>query len=219
MKKINKAVLAILASTVSMTGFALPAMASSETSANVAVSSMYLWRGMNLSPDGGVVSGGLDVAYESGLYAGMWTSSESGGHETDLYVGFSGAAGELSYDITYIHYLYPEDGKMSEFDISELGLSLGYDNITASAFFSIDDEIEGVSDDWAYISVGADFDKYNVTVGKWLNTEGNDFTHLAASFNATDELSFTVSIAAEDEVNVDEDPLVAVTYTKTFDLK
>ena len=91
-------------------GLAMPGVASAEVSANVAVSNMYLWRGVNLSPDGGVVSGGLDYANESGFYAGIWASSEEGGHETDVYLGFAGEAGDFSYDIGYIYYMYPEDG-------------------------------------------------------------------------------------------------------------
>ena len=80
--KFNKFSSLAFSSALAISSLAMvPGVASAEVSANVAVSNMYLWRGVNLSPDGGVVSGGLDYAHDSGFYAGVWTSSEEGGHE------------------------------------------------------------------------------------------------------------------------------------------
>ncbi len=216
MKRLNKVSAAVIASTIAAAGFVMPTVASAELSANVGVSNMYLWRGVNLSPTGGVVSGGIDYAAESGLYAGMWTTSETDGHETDLYVGFGGEAGSLSYDVSYWHYLYPEDGKMSDSDLSEVVVSAGMGAISASAYISVED---GGGDSWVYYTLGADIDQFNITLGAWTGIDGNEYTHVTGSYAATDELSFSISVAQEDDVNIDEDPLFAVSYTKTFDLK
>lgn len=219
MKRVNKIAAAIAATAISTSAFVAPTTASAETTANIGVSNMYLWRGQNLSPTGGVVSGGLDYSHESGAYAGLWTTSETDGHETDLYLGFGGEAGGLSYDISYWEYLYPEDGKLEESNLSEVVVSAGYSMITATAYISVDDEFAGASDDWVYYTVGADVGRFNVTYGQWTGLDANNYSHVTASFAATDDLSLSISVAQEDDVNIEEDPLFAVSWGQTFDVK
>ncbi|MDH5694276.1 MAG: TorF family putative porin, partial [Gammaproteobacteria bacterium] len=209
-------------------GTALPTVAGADgLTTNIAVSNMYLWRGQNLSPNGGVVSGGLNYGL-GGLYTGMWTSSETGGHETDLYLGFGGEAGGLSYDISYWHYLYPEDGKIADSDLSEAVLSLGYGPVKLTAYQSVDDKIGAgaTGDDWLYATLAVSVDKYTLTYGAWTgfekaNQNASNYSHVTASFAATEEVSVSVSVAqAESGKNiVDEDPLFQVSYSKQFDVK
>lgn len=61
----------------------------------------------------------------SGIYGGIWaeTSSQSDANEVDLYLGYRGEAGALSYDISYTRYFYPNDGGDC---CGEVGLVLGY---------------------------------------------------------------------------------------------
>lgn len=203
-------------------GLALPGVASAEVSANVAVSNMYLWRGVNLSPDGGVVSGGLDYANESGFYAGIWTSSEEGGHETDVYLGFSGEAGDFSYDAGYIYYMYPEEGGPSlsitdegAGDFAEIILSGGIANFGASIAISTDTINDGDSD-WMYYTLDYTAGSVNILFGAWTYDDaGNDeYSHLTVTYAYNDNLSFAVSVAQEDITDgVETDPLFAVTYS------
>jgi uncharacterized protein (TIGR02001 family) len=44
-------------------------------SANIGVVSNYMWRGVTQTGDQAAVQGGLDVAHESGFYAGTWASN------------------------------------------------------------------------------------------------------------------------------------------------
>ena len=44
-------------------------------SANIGVVSNYIWRGVTQTGDQAAVQGGLDVAHESGFYAGTWASN------------------------------------------------------------------------------------------------------------------------------------------------
>jgi hypothetical protein len=44
-------------------------------SANIGAVSNYIWRGVSQTGDGAAVQGGLDVAHESGFYAGTWASN------------------------------------------------------------------------------------------------------------------------------------------------
>jgi uncharacterized protein (TIGR02001 family) len=88
----------------------------SPISANVALTSNYIYRGI---PQGseeyqGALQGGFDYAHESGFYAGTWGSSagDNGAAdatlELDYYVGFSKELENgVSYDIGYLYYDYP----------------------------------------------------------------------------------------------------------------
>ena len=219
MLRLTKLAAAIVATTVSASALMAPSIASAEVSANVGVSNMYLWRGQNLCQSGGVVSGGLDYGHESGTYAGIWTTSETDGHETDLYLGFGGEAGAVSYDVSYWHYLYPEDGELAESDLSELVVSVGAGPVTATAYASVDSEFAGADDDWVYFTLAAEQGAFGVTYGQWTGLDANNYSHVTASFAATDEVSFSISMAQEDDVEMDEDPLFAVSYTKSFDVK
>lgn len=44
-------------------------------SANIGAVSNYIWRGVTQTDDGAAIQGGLDVAHESGFYAGTWASN------------------------------------------------------------------------------------------------------------------------------------------------
>ena len=81
-----------------------------EVSGNVALSSDYFFRGIDQS-GGEALSGGFDVAFESGFYVGTWASSIdfSGGLELDYYAGYGGSISDsVSYDVGYLYYGYPQ---------------------------------------------------------------------------------------------------------------
>jgi len=80
-------------------------------SANAAVVSDYRFRGISLSNRDFAIQGGLDISTKSGFYLGTWGSSiESySGSETelDIYGGYSGEVGALTYDVGLLAYTYP----------------------------------------------------------------------------------------------------------------
>jgi hypothetical protein len=182
------------------------------------------------------------------MYAGIWTTSETGGTETDLYVGFSGSAGDFSYDISYWLYMYPEElmqeafitypaapaagdiipvetssafTDISDTDISEIVASVGYGPVAFTVYVGVDTKAVG-DDDYYYYTLGYDFSKFNLTYGAWSwdKTEGADYSHLTLSYAPVDELSFAVSMASEDaKDSIEEDPIFQVTYSKSFDIK
>ncbi len=103
-----------------------------EVSANVALTSEYRFRGVDLSGGELAVQGGVDVAHESGFYIGTWASSLDeqtvgyGSTELDIYGGWSGDLAEgLSADVGMIGYLYPDAGP-GDFDYVELYGSLTF---------------------------------------------------------------------------------------------
>ena len=99
-----------------------------EFESNVALSNDYVWRGMSQTSEEPAISGGFDIAGDSGLYFGTWASNVEFGDgaalELDWYAGY---ANELengfSYDIGYLAYTYPGEDSL---DFEEIYVGLGY---------------------------------------------------------------------------------------------
>tara|TARA_R110002072_G_scaffold156566_8_gene307086 strand:+ start:702 stop:1394 length:693 start_codon:yes stop_codon:yes gene_type:complete len=79
---------------------------------NIALTSNYIYRGVSQTDGGPAISGGFDVADDSGLYAGVWGSSVDFGDDTtmelDLYGGYATTLGSWDLDIGGIFYGYPD---------------------------------------------------------------------------------------------------------------
>jgi uncharacterized protein (TIGR02001 family) len=124
-KLLNTMILAALAVPgVAMAADAAPAPTPLFT-ANVALVSDYLYRGISQSGGKPAIQGGFDYAHSSGFYAGVWGSSISwlgdsivttvgaagatqAGLELDTYLGFKNSfAGDFNYDVGFLRYNYP----------------------------------------------------------------------------------------------------------------
>jgi len=103
-----------------------------EVSANVALTSNYVWRGMTQTGNSPAIQGGFDIGY-AGAYAGVWASnvnfnsagSPDSSIETDLYLGYANSIDKFSYDVGFIYYTYANDSDPLNF--GELYASVGYD--------------------------------------------------------------------------------------------
>lgn len=215
------------------------------TTASISASNLYLFRGLNFSGSAPQVAGSLDYAHDTGLYAGIWASSEStSGQEYDLYAGYKGEYNGFGYDASVIDYNYPDStaasGNEDIGDRSELVLGFS----AGPASLKIVDSLQGdASSDpdsagsYQYYALSYNTDMLGVTLGIWdLDTNalfkasgvaidgGDTMTHLDVSYFATDELTFTASQVVdnpEDDANVqafNDDTLFVATYTKKFDL-
>ncbi len=104
-----------------------------EFTANAAGSSNYIWRGLTQSENKAAISGGIDYAADNGLYVGTWASNVSYAaddvfsYEHDVYAGFAGEAGSVSYDVGYLYYNYDDE---AEFDFGEVYASIGMGGFT-----------------------------------------------------------------------------------------
>ena len=101
---------------------------SAEFESNVALSSDYIWRGMTQTAEEPAISGGFDIAGESGLYFGTWASNVEFGDgaalELDWYAGYANELDNgFSYDIGYLAYTYPGEDSL---DFEEIYLGLDY---------------------------------------------------------------------------------------------
>jgi uncharacterized protein (TIGR02001 family) len=104
-----------------------------EFSANVAITSDYVFRGYTQTDENIALQGGFDVAHKSGFYAGTWGSNvkfldgDEANIEIDLYLGFANELSNgLSYDLGWIYYAYPGADSNLNYDSQELKLALGY---------------------------------------------------------------------------------------------
>ena len=117
MKKILvPSILALALGSVSGLAQAQAAAPESSLSFNVGAVSDYRYRGISQSRLKPAVQGGIDYADKSGVYVGAWGSSikwikdtpgvTKGSSELDLYAGYKGAVGDVSYDVGFLRYEY-----------------------------------------------------------------------------------------------------------------
>jgi uncharacterized protein (TIGR02001 family) len=70
----------------------------------------YRFRGVSASDRDPAIQGSVDVTF-GGFYAGVWMSSIARTADTkveaDVYAGYAGEAGPISYEVGAIAYLYP----------------------------------------------------------------------------------------------------------------
>jgi len=143
------------------------------TSASVALSTDYVWRGYSQTDNKPAISGSLDYSHASGFYAGTWASNvdfmigdDDARLEIDVYAGFGGEFGEsgIAYDVGVLRYIYPgtDSGNWNE-----VYGSLSYHYFSLGIAHSGD--VYGSSEKGTYYSVGADFPLfYDITLGLGL---------------------------------------------------
>jgi len=105
-----------------LVAFAVPSVAlatdASPITANVSLTSNYLYRGITQTGAKPAIQGGFDYLHASGIYAGVWGSNiswleDSGvasaaSFELDTYAGLKGGLAEgFSYDAGFLRYNYP----------------------------------------------------------------------------------------------------------------
>jgi uncharacterized protein (TIGR02001 family) len=127
------------------------------TSASVALSSDYVWRGYSQTDEDWAISGSFDYAHASGFYAGTWASNVDFGDDTsaelDIYAGFGGETdGGLGWDFGVLRYIYPGEN----YDWNEAYASLRYSFFSVGVAHSSDVYASG--DTGTYYTLGFDYD-------------------------------------------------------------
>lgn len=163
-----------------------------EASANVALSSNYMFRGISQTGEDAIepaISGGFDFGHESGLYIGTWASNveladadgdnDVANMEMDIYGGYAGEMGGLSYDVGLLYFYYPGTDKLDFFEYyGSLGTSVGSADVGLSINISPDYYAE--SGDSYYVNASASMplsDSFgvNASVGYQSIDEENTF--------------------------------------------
>ncbi len=139
----------------------------SPISANIALTTDYLFRGVSQTDSGMALQGGFDFNHDSGFYLGTWMSNvdfddDDTQMELDTYIGFGGGE-EITWDINYTHFFYPDNGGQ-DIDYGELHAGMGVAFLTADLYYSND--IYASDENGWYFNMGASFDIMdNVTIG------------------------------------------------------
>jgi len=131
-----------------------------EVSANLAITSNYVWRGMTQSANSPAVQGGIDLGYK-GFYLGTWGSNVEFGDtannlEADFYAGYKYSFSGVEFDIGYIYYAYPNESDAFNFDEAYLGLSYDFGMVGINGKYSI--ALDSENDTTDYWEVGGDIE-------------------------------------------------------------
>ncbi|GGO65673.1 TorF family putative porin [Bowmanella pacifica] len=220
-----------LSLTLSLLGLSLVSHTSlADVSANIGVTSNYLWRGVTQSADGPSVSGGLDYSHESGFYAGTWLGSidwgNGNGVETDWYAGYSGEAGDFGYDLGYIYYAYPEE-EYDDSDFGEVYLNGSYGDLGFGVAYTLnsdadDDAPFGKGDLYYHVSysfalpqdysLGLTYGYYSFDIDESMYGDW-DYGHVQLDLSKGD---FTFSVSKADEESGDDDTKFIVSWGTSF---
>lgn len=128
------------------------------TSASVALSSEYVWRGYSNSDEKPAISGSFDYSHSSGFYAGTWASNVEYGDEAvaevDIYAGFASEFGEsgIGYDVGVLRYIFPGE----DYNWNEVYGSLSYSYFSVGVAHS--SNVYNSDEDGTYWSAGFDYD-------------------------------------------------------------
>ena len=206
----------VLGGILALGAAAMPSIASAELSYDLSISSMYLFRGVDLSQNKPAVSSTIEYDFGNGFSAGTWASSEgaSGSYEIDLYASYEGTAGDFGYSVGFVDYLYPQDpASLTDSDLSEYILSGSYKDFSLTAYINTN---QSANDDYKYYSLDYSMGKIGLHYGMTsVGTSADEYSDINVSYALTDSLSWTVSKAMGNAVDADptmEDPLVAITY-------
>ena len=104
---------------------------------NITLASDYKFRGFSQTNFKPALQGGFDYADKSGFYLGNWNSNveqslyNGASLEMDVYGGYKGTAGAVSYDLGAIYYAYPGSAG-PKIDNKEVYVGLGTGPFTTS---------------------------------------------------------------------------------------
>lgn len=219
MKKLHKIIAASLLASATTAGSGV-VLAEAPLTANIGVTSNYIWRGVTQSNDISAVSGGIDYAHKSGAYVGIWASNLDGGqYEQDLYAGYGFDAGPVGLDVGYIKYMYPVGTAQADFD--EIYVNASYNIFSAGLALTTSTEAGGQDSD-TYMYVGVEFEvKKDLTIGltygdyDFDNPASTDYSHIQVSLSKGD---FTMAYDDNDTAGAGGDARLSVSWSKSFDL-
>ena len=154
--------------------------------ANIGVTSDYVFRGFSQTNEDPAVQGGVDLTIGSSFYAGVWASNVDFGDNTDaeidVYGGFRGEASGFNYDVGLVTYLYAP-GANGDYDYVELkgAVSRAIGPVTAGAAVYFSPDFFGADKDATYIEGNAAFTPVtgltlSGAVGKQFLSVSTDYT-------------------------------------------
>ncbi len=209
----------------------LASVAQAELTANVGVTTNYVFRGVTQTDDNIAIQGGVDFTnefeHDGSLYVGAWASNvdfpaaQADGFEVDLYVGYNFKLNEnVKFDVGYIAYEYTDSNLT---DASEIFFGAGFKDLFL--YYYVGDRDGGT--DYSYIDL-----KYSYAFPQdWnmhlhygnlnddaANSDAEDVSLGVSKVLAGIDFSLTVT-SIDSDSGVGDDEEVFITGVKTFDFK
>ncbi|AZT85577.1 hypothetical protein EHN06_19620 [Marinobacter sp. NP-4(2019)] len=118
------------------------AVTAAELSSTVGFTNDYRFRGISQTAGDAAMQGSIDVAFDNGLYAGIWGSNVDFGDdanlEIDWYGGYWAAINDkMSWDATLYYYTYP-GYDAADADYAEVDLNVYYGDLKLEYAFAND---------------------------------------------------------------------------------
>lgn len=139
-----------------------------EVTANVALTSDYVWRGVSQNQEDPALQGGFDYTHESGFYAGVWGSNVNFGNastEIDLYLGWATEFDNgLGLDVGLIEYTYHGSSTADANNFTEAYIGVSHSGFSATYSFGdeFDDHWElGYEHSFEQVSVNVSYGDYD----------------------------------------------------------
>ncbi|TNE34497.1 MAG: hypothetical protein EP348_10805 [Alphaproteobacteria bacterium] len=174
-----------------------------EFSANIALTSDYVFRGISQTNNEAALQGGIDYSYDFGpaaVHAGIWGSNvkfTDATLELDYTVGVGGSMDKFGWDVSAIYYTYPGSSSSLDYDFFEIAPSLSYDfgiaSVTGGVNYS--PNYFGNSGDALYSYASVD-----VPIGKYFTLSGNigyQSIDDNTAFGTDDYMDYGVSVSTE----------------------
>ncbi len=206
-----------------------------EVSANVTLTSDYVFRGVSQTTTLPAIQGGFDVEFGPGIYVGTWASNVDGGTYTgssmewDFYFGWAGEISDtgIGIDVGYLRYQYPGTSvNANNTDEYHVGFSYDFGMASVGYTFNYSPDFYGAQDA-DYHSFGVDIPvNDNISVGLSYgftdyddNTLGDDYEDYSISVS-TSALGLDLGLAYTDTsgtpVTPDNDGRVTFSVGKSF---
>lgn len=190
-------------------------------SANVALTSDYVWRGVSQTYEDPAIQGGFDMEHASGFSMGTWASNVKFGEdadfeaddgasiEIDLYADYSmELSKDMSVNAGYVHYFYPGADSDDDLDFGEFNLGFSFNMFSLSYAYGPD--VGG--EETHYIGLGMEYGlPYEYTLGASIGyydweSENADYTNWMLSVGKSVG-GFDFSIAYTDtDIDGADDP-------------
>jgi uncharacterized protein (TIGR02001 family) len=150
-------------------------MAEAGLSANIGAMSDYYFRGVDQTT-GASMMGGVDYEADNGIYVGLWAADLSDDDvEYDIYGGYAGEAGDISYSVGYTGYFYTE----SDVDFHELNLNLGYSFFNLEVTLGTEDQPSGTTEaDYSFVGLTGEYEGAYLTYGTFGKDYDGDYVEL-----------------------------------------
>lgn len=172
-----------------------------EVSSTISFTNDYRLRGISQSAGEPAIQGSLDVAFDNGVYAGLWGSNvDFEGYNThnlelDPFIGYFGEINDsLSYDATLVYYTYHGDSSAAaDINFYEVVTNLYYGDVQLQYVYSGD--VLNTGEDEHYLAidyslalseqVGLDLHAGHMTGDYWKNIDIGSYSDFSVGVSGS----------------------------------